>query len=351
MIPVSIRPQTTQEHIKTLSHSLPDYESQQAPRNCNSASSYQSNRSTYIERQTSFEFLDKARFIARENTSSWRSRKFKPRQQEEEINIWTLKPPNFNPQAFSVKPPERNSREAIRPEKYENESSRKYAKLVVPAAERKKDFKREMELADLVRQASSINLPKTKFERRPNFAVYFHILDPSEAKAQFVKDGMYKPPQYEMPKPHDFRQYPPLKSLGLPQFMTSYDRDPMGINFKSKHLRTIIGPTLQVVTRDVESGSRITHEREETPQWDRELILPKAPFPNKMHAFSRHRRMDRSARSAFLERAEVAMSKRAQEITLLRQASKRKTQSAMLEDHSFPALSDMSSKCATVSAA
>lgn len=44
--------------------------------------------------------------------------------------------------------------------------------------------------------------------------------------------------QYRNPQPHDFRQYPDLKQLGLPEFQTKYHRDPYNLKFLSQRLNT-----------------------------------------------------------------------------------------------------------------
>lgn len=270
------------------------------------------------ELRSSFEFTDKVRFAAKQDTINRRSENFKLPTEERIIDVWTLKPPNFNPQAFAVKLPERNSREAVRPERYNTESGEQYETVKTSAADRKKDHRREAELRAMVREASSIHLPPSELSRRPPFGLRFRMKDAHEARLHSVKHGTYKLDQYQMPKPHDFRQYPPLKSLGLPEFLTSYEHDPMGLKFKSRRLNTITGPGLQVVQRDVEPGSNLSHSSPRPQSWDKKLVLPKYPFPNKIHAFSRHRRIDRSARSAFLERAEAMMIKRARELESLR---------------------------------
>lgn len=43
---------------------------------------------------------------------------------------------------------------------------------------------------------------------------------------------------------------------------------------------------LQGVQRDVEPGSSMAGATSQKPSWEKELVLPKHPFPNKLNAFT-----------------------------------------------------------------
>jgi len=231
-------------------------------------------------------------------------------------NVWKLKPPDFNPQIFEPTPPKRNSRDAIRPWTYD-------ANTTTPSLEEMRENRRantkrtDHLLQQLERQHSSIP-PQTAPCGNSNrsMRLRFRIDDPHEARIRFVKTGCFKKPPYTNPKPHDHRGYPPLKALGLEEFKTSYDRDPydgVGLKCKKKGIATITGPQADFL-RHVRLKKKEDYEAIRHLKYDPALILPKLSYPNKMPAFTRHRRKDRSAKSAYLERAEDMMMKRKREI-------------------------------------
>ncbi|XP_067417785.1 putative uncharacterized protein C7orf78 homolog isoform X6 [Emydura macquarii macquarii] len=114
----------------------------------------------------------------------------------------------------------------------------------------------------------------------------------------FVENGKYKTGMYQDPKPHDFRQY----ETNIPDFVTSYPRDPFNLKFKSQHLNAVHG--LQPLKDKQKDTKRrfITYKPHEC-KWESGLILPKNPWPPKSASFTRHRRR-RGAHTAFLDRVD-----------------------------------------------
>jgi hypothetical protein len=71
------------------------------------------------------------------------------------------------------------------------------------------------------------------------FVTQFKSPSPVEVRVAFVRHGSYPKERYVMPTDHDFRGYPPIESLGLPEFATDYERDPFNIMFLNRHRQTI----------------------------------------------------------------------------------------------------------------
>ncbi|KAI8489097.1 hypothetical protein Bbelb_330820 [Branchiostoma belcheri] len=237
-----------------------------------------------------FGFHSKTEFDAKNALLLTRSDTFlliKPPKQED---IWRRKPPSFCYDAYDPKPPTRNSREAMQPWRYGT----------FPG-----DWKRQKE--EMQKQSQELVLPnilKPKKPQSPVFQTRFKIHDPFEAKKDSVKRLTFKKDQFENPTPHDFRQYPPLKKLGLPEFETKHEKDPGNINFKSKRLNQISGLAHSDVGRDVDKGRQMYRPKIPEPKWDAKLIHPKEEWPNRYYAYTRFRRPNRRVHSAFMERVE-----------------------------------------------
>lgn len=200
-------------------------------------------------------------------------------------DIWKRLPPDFRYVVYDPKPPKRNTVDSQQPWLYGT----------IPG-QREKVTRERGTLMPLL------------FRKRPSSPTHlvtrFHIARPFTAKKQFVSEGMNPPGEYEAPKPHDFRQYPPLKSLGLDEFETSYERDPYGIHFKTDRLNTIHGLHLGQAGRDMATGRQMAPPMSAKPKWDKNLIIEKNQWPQKPAAFTRHRLRNRNQYSAFMERAE-----------------------------------------------
>ncbi|KAF7252499.1 Cytidylate kinase [Varanus komodoensis] len=140
---------------------------------------------------------------------------------------------------------------------------------------------------------------------RPEIITRVPHVGPYEAQLMFVKMGKFKSSKYQDPKPYDYRQY----EQDLPDFVTSYARDPLNLKFKSQCLSKVHG--LSSFTEE-KRGSRlkekfITYKPKEL-KWDSRLLLPKEPWPTKSGSFTRHR-SQRGAHSAFMDRVEETLSK------------------------------------------
>ncbi|KAL5006284.1 hypothetical protein ScPMuIL_015090 [Solemya velum] len=144
-------------------------------------------------------------------------------------------------------------------------------------------------------------------EKEKDFVTLFRIERPFTAKKKFVKKGKNEEKQYVMPQPHDFRQYPSIKKMGLPQFSVDYEKDPFDINFHTKRLNTIHGGFLDTaVDRDIR-GRQMAPPKSPQPKFDREWILDSEPYPIKTAAYTRYPLKYRPPRSAFLERVTTCL--------------------------------------------
>ncbi|XP_065525181.1 putative uncharacterized protein C7orf78 [Lathamus discolor] len=115
----------------------------------------------------------------------------------------------------------------------------------------------------------------------PPFVTRSPWISSYEAKILFVKNGKYKISMYEDPKPHDYRQY----EANLPNFVTSYSRDPLNLKLKSQNLN--IGPGLEPLKgRQKNSGRRFLTYKPCENKWHTWLLLPKNPWPSKSASFT-----------------------------------------------------------------
>ena len=135
-----------------------------------------------------FGFEAKTSFNASGDLTRSRSERFTIRPPLIDDDIWKRPPPDFRPQAYVPNPPKRNSREAVQPWKY-------------------------TALCDqepVVKKEKRVFLPHIlklgpECEKAVPFETRFHIMDPDEARADFVKNGMYAAGVYTSPNPHDHR--------------------------------------------------------------------------------------------------------------------------------------------------
>ncbi|CAF3492831.1 unnamed protein product [Adineta steineri] len=136
------------------------------------------------------------------------------------------------------------------------------------------------------------------------------LLDP-RLKYEKVKRMLNTEP-YQMPKPHDFRQYPDMKDLDQSEFETKYDHDPGNIRFFTQHLNTLWlqereNERVPIIKNSVPEMYRNLTAK---PKYDAKLILPKVTYPNKTVNFSRYRNSTRSVQSAYWERVEDHFNER-----------------------------------------
>lgn len=231
-----------------------------------------------------FGFQSKTNYDANESLIQIRSESFQKHTPVQEEDIWKRPPPDFRPQIFAPKPPKRNSRESQKPWLYgtipgQRESVKRVRPKVIP------------------------HLLKPKTEENKGLVTYFHIDRPFTAKKKFVREGMYEKGEFVNPAPHDFRGYPPLKTLGLPEFVQKTDKDPYNIKFHTDRLNMIHGDRVDKATdRDIR-GLQMAPPLSPNPLHECHLLLEKGPWPVKNEQFTRFRVRHRPAHSAFMERA------------------------------------------------
>ncbi|XP_025025688.1 uncharacterized protein LOC112541256 [Python bivittatus] len=184
--------------------------------------------------------------------------------------------------------------------------------------ELKKKKKKKTFYEELHRIRSGLIVPVIEENKHTKIITRFPHVGPHEAKLMFVKMGKFKSNKYQDPKPYDYRQY----EQGIPDFVTSYTRDPLSLKFKSQCLSKIYG--LHPMTDDRKKYSSkekfVTYKPQER-KWDSRLLLPKEPWPTISGSFTRHR-FQWGERSAFIDRVEETLSK-----LWLKEASKKQEES------------------------
>ncbi|XP_048367778.1 uncharacterized protein LOC125441300 [Sphaerodactylus townsendi] len=193
-----------------------------------------------------------------------------------------------------------------------------------PVGKSKKDPKKREKTTtntlceDLQRITSRWILPVIEQQKPPKIITKFPHIGPYEAQLMFVKKGKFKSGKYQDPKPYDFRQF----ETSIPDFVTSYARDPLNLKFKTQHLSTVYGLQPLKEEKRGSKGRFITHKPREL-KWDSKLILPKEPWPARPCSFTRHKDQ-RRAHSAFIERVEEVLSKLWQQKAKQKQKESRK---------------------------
>ncbi|KAM9650808.1 uncharacterized protein C7orf78 homolog [Trichechus inunguis] len=213
--------------------------------------------------------------------SKWKKDVMQSPQSDQKVNIWEIKPPDFSYKLYtSLRSPEKTSKN-IKKERRKTRSNFPETILHLPSIK---------------------NDPKKSIS--PKFITTFAHLDSYKAKIMFVKTGKYPNGVYLNPKPHDFRQY----RANLPNFVTTYERDPFGLKLKSRHLSRVHGCQLLKDNQQENSTERFITYKPRECTWDSKLILPKDPWPTKSASYTRHRRQ-RDAYSAFMDRVEEKFTK------------------------------------------
>ncbi|KAK9396287.1 hypothetical protein NXF25_019648 [Crotalus adamanteus] len=98
--------------------------------------------------------------------------------------------------------------------------------------ELKKKEKKKTFYEELHRIRSGLIVPFIEEDKETEIVTIFPYRGPYEAKLMFVKMGKFTSNKYQDPKPYDYRQY----EQGIPNFVTSYARDPLSLRFKSQCL-------------------------------------------------------------------------------------------------------------------
>ena len=159
----------------------------------------------------SVDFLSKLKYESKVSSTQTRSELFKVAETSPTYNIWTLQPPDFNPQAFKASPVKRKLEELARL-KAEYEIAVLNSKAAPNAAERRRNdkrlrdlFKELKEMAEAEQQART----RSKFRnevKKPTFKVRFQPLDSQQSKIEFTRHGIHKREAYTAPQLHDYRQ-------------------------------------------------------------------------------------------------------------------------------------------------
>ncbi|XP_070565507.1 putative uncharacterized protein C7orf78 [Ptychodera flava] len=248
-------------------------------------------RSGYDYAIRPFGFHNKTNFIATDNLIVRRSDSYTLRKPPPDDDIWKRPPPDFRPQVWRPKPPKRNTQDSMMPWKYGTFPGDYKNKFVKP---------KPQVLPFLLQEPRSAS---------PEFATRFRVPDPYEAKLMFVKSGVHPRGSYVMPKPHDFRGYPPISSLGLPDFEVFGEHDPYNLKFKSENLDIIYGLKQPPDPRSM--GKQMGEPPlKGKPRYEPDLIMPRDKWPTKSGAFTRYRRMHRSPHSALMEHIEDRLSRK-----------------------------------------
>nr|CAH8848347.1 unnamed protein product [Trichobilharzia regenti] len=193
-------------------------------------------------------------------------------------SVWNTLAPDFSLHRWKPCPPVRNSRESMKP------------KLKISYAKESYDSQKwDVELNYALEKDI---YPKLKFSRS---------IRPFTAKILFVKCGSFKPGPYKMPKPHDFRGLTPTNERTLPEFITIYERDPMNINFLKKTRQQIWGTNCdEIILRKLPHS--FLKPLKQGEKWEKNLYLPREPYPNREKCFTRHRLQFRDPHEVFLDK-------------------------------------------------
>ncbi|KAM5158325.1 uncharacterized protein C7orf78 homolog [Mantella aurantiaca] len=225
-------------------------------------------------------FPRQVKFSANRRLAGERSDHFSNPKPMPERNIWMRKPPDF--------------------------SVRLYKSLTLPRRSEESHRKEKKEVTEDTRQTNNLEVipgiwnPIQLSTKQPKkFFTKFKHIGPFEASLMCVKEGFYSKDEYQDPKPHDFRQY----ETGIPDFATSYSRDPFDLKLKLQCLSSLC--ELQPTEDRQKRGKvrRLVLHKPAEPAWDPQLILPKSPWPPKSASYTRHRRQ-RGVYSAFMDRVE-----------------------------------------------
>ncbi|KAM3613863.1 uncharacterized protein V6R79_006107 [Siganus canaliculatus] len=203
-------------------------------------------------------FEDQLKFSASRHLSSARSKWFKIPETESQSDTWGIKPPDFSVKLYrSLEPPQKKGR-------------RTHSNKVAPRGGDSKIF-----------------LPRVLPERRqrkdaPDFITSHRPPDAVEAEMMFVRTGKYGSGPYRDHKPHDFR---PLDE-DLPDFVTTYDRDPGNLTLKLKHLDILATSRSESDLILSDRKTKMDTYKPAEPRWDAGLILPLLPWPPKSASYT-----------------------------------------------------------------
>lgn len=183
----------------------------------------------------SFEFDVKNSFDSHKEIDDIRSRSFKLKPiVKQESSVWDIKPVDFTWKLYQPQPPKRNSRESMKPQKY-NEKINDFVDDLDKHND--KDSKKQL-LDEFLDENNRIQrlafLPDLQPQEPTEFKGSFRLQTPNGARIEASKtmgyrDGLEK---YKLPTKYDHRPLKPIKSLGLPEFNAKIEPDPFNINLK-----------------------------------------------------------------------------------------------------------------------
>uniref|UniRef100_UPI003AAF436A putative uncharacterized protein C7orf78 homolog n=1 Tax=Centroberyx gerrardi TaxID=166262 RepID=UPI003AAF436A len=230
-------------------------------------------------------FDRKTLFSASQDLALSRSKCLTFPESENQVDVWSIKPPDFSPKLYRcLTVPQKKSRNT-RPDLAmppPSETERRLEKRAVP----------------------KFLLESHKRTDAPEFVTSYRPPDASESRLMFVKTGTYPSGPYKNPKPHNFR---PLDE-DLPNIVTASERDPANLSFKSKHLDIIRTTRSESGFSSKDTMMRMDTHKPAEPRWEARLILPELPWPPKSASYTRHQRR-RGVYSAFMDRVEEKLSR------------------------------------------
>nr|XP_055051480.1 uncharacterized protein si:dkey-30e9.6 isoform X1 [Misgurnus anguillicaudatus] len=245
------------------------------------------NFSKHLDTATSVDTSKKMPYSVSQNLISSRSYGYIPPKPAVCPDPWSIKAPDFTPKLYrSMGLPQINGKNIQLVKSKDN-------------LEDKPIFKEKI---DILSTSMFPELEQKRCKAKP-FITRYKPPDSLESKLLFVRAGKYPLGPYKDPKPHNFRPC----AEGKPDIITTLEKDPGSLIFKSQYLRTVTEsqPELNISQRD--KMSRMDTFRPADLQWDPRLILPKMPWPPKSASYTRHRRR-RGAYSALMDRIEEKLN-------------------------------------------
>ncbi|KAM8967113.1 uncharacterized protein C7orf78 homolog [Pelodytes ibericus] len=240
------------------------------------------NNKTHPENEHCYLFTNQVLFTANEHLAIERSKNFARPRITAKPDIWRKQPPDF--------------------------SVRLYRSLTLPRklVEHDEVGRRQASKPQAPNHVSKLHILEDDHlpsiggkEEPPKFLTKFKHVGQFEASLMCVKKGQYPKDTYKDPKPHDFRQY----EVDIPDFVTSYYRDPSNLKLKSQNVSCVYGLHPLPEKRSKQSTKMFISHKPADLEWDSTLILPKTPWPPKSASFTRHRRC-RGVYSAFMDRVD-----------------------------------------------
>ncbi|KAF8567343.1 hypothetical protein P879_07398 [Paragonimus westermani] len=236
-----------------------------------------------------FDFDSQLKFTAKEAIRRERSLQKLHPVIFERPGLWDWPAPDLSFQAWRSHPLARNSQQAIKPENYKCRTDQQSSQAL------------DGDGPDDTRISPKASMRTT--DKNLLFITNIRNPRPFTAKIQFVRNGMYKPGSYQMPKPFDHRGLIPLKQLGLKEFRTDFEHDPMKLKFLLKTRPQIWGDT-QASSISSEQNRSFRFPFRQPSKWTKDIYLENERFKNPSKEFTRFRLPGRDPHNVFLDRVE-----------------------------------------------